>query len=169
MASGVASASSYLLSHNNTGDTSLSSSAPTGLEPNVDDGAPYYAIGKAELEILLWCKVKLQPMTSEIFEFKFWQLDSGEHAGKSEPIHGTHCLRSTADFRLPVSIWHVIVPGSTPWIVRRNVTSSYDIIHVASVHILFPFNNGSAVTISLVNHRHHSYIPFSALSALSPL
>ena len=51
--------------------TGAPSSSTVPLDPMVDDGAPYSAIGVVELELLMGHSVKMQPLPFKINHFKY--------------------------------------------------------------------------------------------------
>ena len=133
---------------------------PVALGPMVDDGAPYSALGSTELRLRGICDTSLDPIPPAIKNFKFWQFGSGAHSSPAKPILGSKHLFFKSDSGHNISICHIIVSGSSPWLIGRNVTTNCDIIYLSGDYIRFPNTAGKLDIISLINHDHHSYIPF---------
>ena len=53
---------------------------------------------------------------------------------------------------------HLIIDGSSPWLIGRNVTTKGNMIHANGNRLEFPQHNGLIDTINLVDHDMHSFI-----------
>lgn len=67
----------------------------------------------------------------------------------------------------PVEICHIIVGGSSPWLLCRTRFRMCYILHVAANCLRFPPSYGKSDTISLGDFDHHSYVPLKLVD-LSP-
>ena len=139
------------------------SQQPVSLGPMVDDGAPYSALGSTELRLLGLSDDNLDPIPSTIATFKYWQFGSGAHSSPAKPILGSTKLYFRSDSGQKISICHIVVSGSSPWLLGRNVTTNCDIIHLDGHYIRFKNIQRKNDKISLVNFEHHSYIPFRSV------
>ena len=133
------------------------------IGPLCDDGAPYSGLGQCELNILRsvllpnWDGV-LDPIPDKLASRPFWQYGVGDHASQAKPILGSVLLQAVTDDGVPVSIRHLVIEGSSQWIIGRNVTRNVDIIH--SNGNCLKLKNGSIIT--LIDHDLHSYVPYSS-------
>lgn len=131
--------------------------------PLLDDGAPYSGIGMSELQLLsqlllpLW-NGTLDPVPDCISGRANWQYGIGDHASASKPIIGSIVLEARSDDGGKVYVRHLVIAGSSQWIIGRNVTKSCDIIRSDGNYILLP--NKSKV--SLVDYDLHCYVPYEA-------
>lgn len=130
--------------------------------PMVDDGAPYSGIGIQELANLFesinceW-NGKLNPIPKTVRATPFWQYGSGSHSSKPRPILGPVDLQLTSDQGNPVTICHLVIEGSSPWVIRKNVTKHCDIIH-SNGNLLRFGSDSISDTVQLFEHDNHSYI-----------
>ena len=133
------------------------------LGPMLDDGAPYSALGIIELKMLRPI-IDMDPIPSPISEFEYWQFGSGAHSSAAKPILGSTNIKCKSDHGSPISIRHIIVQGSSPWVIGRNITRLCDIIHINGHYIRLPKTSGAHDRLSLVDYRHHSYVPMTAVA-----
>lgn len=109
----------------------------------IDDGAPYSDIGSIKLQLLRGStKVELRPLSDSIKYLTFWQLGFGAHACTAKPILGSSMLRFMSDNGRPIEICHIIVAGSSSWVLGRNITRVWEIRHVGANCVRFPPNYG---------------------------
>ena len=141
----------------------VSRQPPVALGPMVDDGAPYSALGSTELRLLGMTDDSLDPIPESISSFKFWQFGSGAHSSPAKPILGSKNINFKSYSGQMITICHIVVSGSSPWLIGRNVTTNCDIIHLNGHFIRFPNTRGTMDKITLTNHDHHSYVLFSAV------
>lgn len=132
--------------------------------PLLDDGAPYSGMGLSEFLLLQPMLIpnwdgSILPVPREIEACPFWQYGSGEHSSEPRNILGSVLLNATTDQRSPVYIRHLIIEGSSHWVVCRNVTRHCNIVHIDDNKIVFPKTRDS---ISLVDLQFHSHIPYGA-------
>ena len=101
------------------------------LGPLVDDGAPYSAIGYIELQLLLNSvnDVEIDPMPSCLENATQWQYGSGEHSSAPRKILGSYVLTLISDNGNEVRIRHLVLDGSSQWVIGKNVTGKCDILH----------------------------------------
>lgn len=86
-----------------------------------------------------------------------------KHASTASPIKGTVMIRFRSESSQNVDIRHIIVDGSSPWVIGRNVTRKCDIIHLNDNIIKFPSVNGVCDTMKMIDYNRHSYIPMSSV------
>lgn len=131
--------------------------------PLLDDGAPYSGLGEKELEALapvllpFWDKV-YEPIPASVASCPLWQYGSGTHSSKARKIVGSVVLCATSDQGSPVEIRHLVIEGSSQWIIGRNVTRHCDIEHIRSNSLLLPGSDSH--TISIEDRGFHSYLPY---------
>ena len=132
----------------------------------VDDGTPYAGMGLVKLEKLAriimpgWDRA-LGALPDKIRARPFWQYGRGKHASKARRILGTVMLTIDSDQGDPVSINHLVIEGSSPWVVGRNVTTKGNIIHANGDYLQFFQPDGDELTLDLIEHDMHSYLPRS--------
>ena len=105
----------------------------------------------------------MPPWYVSISKFRFWQFGTGAHSSPAKPILGSTFLKFKADSGQMIKICHIVVSGSSPWLIGSNVTTNCDIIHLKGHYIRFPNTTGNLDRMTLVNHQHHSYVPFRAV------
>jgi len=143
------------------------------IGPLLDDGAPYSGIGEEEFNMI---QKYVCPewtggygMLPDIVKNRpYWQYGIGSHASKSRRIIGSVVITARSDQGGDVSIRHLVIQGSSQWIIGRNVTSSCNMVRIGRNVLELPGNSG---TVSLVNHDLHCYVPFETFCAgyLEPL
>ena len=139
------------------------------IGPLLDDGAPYSGIGLEEflvMQPLLLPKWngKLDPVPDHLSSYKFWQYGSGEHASASRKIIGSVSLTAHTNNNHDVQIKHLIIEGSSQWVVGRNVTRRCNINHANGNTLQIPQINDY---ISLADNNFHSHIPLNTFTKLS--
>ena len=142
----------------------------TDLGPMVDDGAPYSALGIVELALV--CQPRsdsiedlITPLPESISQFRFWQFGSGKHASPAKPIRGSVMLNFKSDSGSLISIRHVVVDGSSPWVLGRNITRKCDIVHIGGNFIRFPpSSDGVSDTLTMIDFDLHRYVPITNTS-----
>ena len=113
----------------------------------------------------------IAPLPTAISHFRYWQFGSGQHASPAKPIRGSTMLRFRSDAGNEIEIRHIVIDGSSPWVIGRNVTRKCDIVHINGNYIRFPPSDGVSDTLSMSDYNLHSYIPLEAVlkpHALSP-
>ena len=136
--------------------------------PLVDDGAPYSAIGEVELQLVsseLIHKPELESKPDAVAEYDRWQYGQGDHSSFAKEIIGSVELFVTTDKKELISIRHLVIKGSSGWVIGRNVTSPCDIQHINGNALLLPIESGDK--ISMIDVDFHSYIPFSRFKSMS--
>lgn len=135
--------------------------------PLLDDGAPYSGMGLAEFKLIQPFVVpdwngSLDPLPEIIQDRPWWQYGQGRHASAAKRILGAVMITVTSDLGNPVQINHLIIDGSSQWIVGRNVTRRCKIDHMEDNKMELPKFNKTDPTdsISLVDYDLHSYIPY---------
>ena len=136
----------------------------TVIGPLLDDGAPYSGMGLSEFKILqeillpTW-NGEFDPVPADLGTH--WQYGNGEHSSESRKILGSVFLNVRTDKGNNTSIRHLIIYGSSQWVVGRNVTRKCDIEHIDQNRVVLPDQSD---WISLVDHEMHSYVPYSKFS-----
>lgn len=147
--------------------------APAHLDPLVDDGAPYSAIGQNELNLLQphllpnW-NGDVPPRPRSLENRRFWQYGNGSHASLQRLIVGSVVLSLTADCGSTVQVRHLVLDGSSQWVIGRNVTHQSDIVHVDGNLLSIPKPHNNRITVSMIDHDLHSYIPFASFMRAAP-
>ena len=74
-------------------------------------------------------------------------------------------LNFKSDSGYLISIRHVVVDGSSPWVLGRNITSKCDIVHIGGNFIRFPpSSDGVSDTLTMIDFDLHSYVPITNTS-----
>lgn len=110
------------------------------IAPLVDDGAEYSAIGIVELKLLQHSNeisLSLDPISNSLGSVTHWQFRYGPHASASRKILGSVVLTAKVDRGNDVKIRHVVVDGSSQWVIRRNLTSKTNILYAHTNVIQF--------------------------------
>lgn len=135
------------------------------LGPLIADGAPYSGIGHEEFldlqaSIMPCFNGVFDPLPPGIINRPFWQYGSGKHASPRKKIIGSICLNLLSDEGTNLQMRHLIIQGSSPWIIERNVTSQVDIIHRNGNYLEFSVSHSNTTnTLGLINSDLHSYLP----------
>lgn len=143
--------------------------SPRRKGPLLDDGAPYSAIGIVELRLLSGLKHidarHLEPKPPSIAHFDWWQYGQGDHASTRRRILGSFNITAMSDSANLIRIRHLIVDGSSQWVIGRNVTRESDILHYDGSRVLFPPVNGDRDSMLLIDDGLHSYLDLSRFPA----
>ena len=135
------------------------------LGPLVDDGAPYSAIGVVELKLLAkqfglphdW---SIKPVPDSFKGHSHWQYGTGEHASPAREILGSTVLSAQSDSGRTICITHLVLQGSSQWVLRKNITRKADIEHIDRNALTFKAH-GEHDCITLTNSEVLSYIMLS--------
>ena len=163
----------HMVSLSNNHDTEISSSIcqhayhgeKIQLGPLIDDGAPYSGMGLEEFlelkdTIMPSFDGMLDPLPATVAYRPFWQYGSGNHASSRRKILGSQLLSLLSDQGVKMKIRHLIIEGSSPWIIGRNVTRHTDIIHRKGNFLQFSLpQSNDTNTLQLIDHDFHSYLP----------
>ena len=133
--------------------------------PLLDDGAPYSGMGAKEFQILQpfiapnWSG-DYDPLPDCIADRPFWQYGCGNHSSESRKIIGSIFISAKTDGEGVIQIRHLIIQGSSQWLIGRNVTKHCNIVHINGHYLQSPSScDYSSNTISLLEHDFHSYVP----------
>ena len=143
-------------------------SAQSADDPCVDDGAPYSGLGEVEADKLFansgmnW-RDCLEPIPAHISNRPFWQYGAGEHSSLAKPIIGSIMLQMLTDNNNVIEIRHLIIQGSSQWVIGRNLTSKTNIVHIDGDYILLP--NGDHLSMIQGKDSLHSFLPSSKFRA----
>jgi len=135
--------------------------------PLLDDGAPYCGMGENEFKILQplilpnWTG-SFEDLPESIANRPFWQYGVGEHSSDIRRIIGSILVSANTDSGNTIWIRHLIIEGSSQWVVGRNVTRYCNIIHIGENKLCLPPSEVGNDSISLVNEDLHCYIPSKA-------
>ena len=130
------------------------------IGPLLDDGAPYSGLGIHELTILSpflhtnWNQ-KLDPLPAAIADSTHWQYGSGAHSSESRRMLGSIIISAKLNDGTDINIRHIVIEGSSQWVIGRNVTTKCDIIHTNGDYLKL----SDQVRIPLQNVDMHSYVP----------
>ena len=104
--------------------------------PLLDDAAPYSGMGTDEFELLApillpnW-NGEYEPLPESVSNRPYWQYGSGNHASESRRIIGSVMLFARTDLGNCVDIRHLIIEGSSQWLIGKNVTKHCNIEHIS--------------------------------------
>ena len=131
--------------------------------PMVDDGAPYSGLGITELRTLSsrimpgW-NGDLEPLPDCIADRPWWQYGNGDHSSETRRILGSVYLSVRGDSGITFRIRHLVIEGSTQWVIGRNFTTNVDILNASGSCVRCPLPNGGFETLKLQNFDMHSYV-----------
>ena len=139
----------------------------TPCGPLLDDGAPYSGLGTAEFhvlqpEVLPEWNQKFDPIPESVKHTPYWQYGTGSHASQRKRIVGSVLLTARCNDGTLIQIRHLLIEGSSPWVIGRNVTRKCNILHAEGDLLQVPVVNSNSVSLSLLEHELHSYIPSEA-------
>eukprot|EP00171_Calliarthron_tuberculosum_P002818 IDg2818t1 len=132
------------------------------IGPLLDDGAPYSGIGLAEFTMLQemilsnWSG-EFDPLLDDIKDRPLWQYGTGSHASETRKFLGSILLKCSTKINTDVMIRHLIIEGSSQWVIGRNLTKHCDIVHIDGKFIKLP----NCMKVEIVNLDLHSYLPYS--------
>lgn len=101
--------------------------------------------------------VSLEDIPSELDGCIFWQFGNGEHASPRRRIIGSVVLNIVTDSMNRITIRHLVIEGSSQWILGRNITLLCNIIHLGRHALQMPC--GESEYISLIDFDRHSHVP----------
>jgi len=133
-----------------------------GIGPLLDDGAPYSGMGIQEFKmiqpmILPEWNGKFDALPDSIKERPFWQYGSGSHSSPFRKIIGSILIPGKSNEGADIYVRHLVIEGSTQWLIGRNLTNCCDIIRIGKNELVLPHGCG---TITLKDHDLHCFVPF---------
>lgn len=136
---------------------------PSAFNLIVDGGAPYYAIGVTEICVLRsslgFPRLKhYDPMFSSLAQYKSWKYGEGSNLREERPILGSVNLNCRSDLGRSVVIHHLIIAGSSQWLICRNVTCACNQLRIDGHRVQFSFVNGVQDYLSIAEGDTHDYI-----------
>lgn len=140
--------------------SSANTTSSDELGPLVDDGAPYSEIVLVELNLFvdhLPSNPILETIPESLKEHTHCQYGTGRHASPARRILESIVLTAESDNRNPVRITHLLLDGSSQWVIGRNVTRKANIEHINRNALVFMIGDHRDY-ISLVYHNFLSYI-----------
>ena len=135
--------------------------------PLVDDGAPYSGLGMQQPadiaeQIMIGWNGQLGRLPPEVRDRPYWQYGSGTYSSMRRRILGSNVLSMRSDQNEQVDVTHLVIEGSSQWVIGRNVAKRTDIIHLDGNYIRFNHVSGPKFsTVQLEDHGDHSYIPLN--------
>lgn len=72
----------------------------------------------------------MEPKPECLADYTHFQYGTGEHYSASRKIIGSVHIDAFADSGLKFSIRHLLLDGSSPWVVGKNVTRHSNILHL---------------------------------------
>ena len=139
------------------------------LGPLLDDGAPFSAIEQVELSlpadhIGLSPNPKIDAIPQALGSHAHWQYGTGEPASPARRILGSIVLTATSDHGTPVRITHLVLEGSSQWVIGRNVTRKANIEHIGRNALVF-YGDGECEYISIINYNFLSYLSIDSFKS----
>lgn len=137
---------------------------PEDIVPLVDDGAECSAIDMIELKLLFnddsSSGLAFDPIPDSLNGVTHWHFGTGQHASAFRKILGWTALTAESDNDQNINNRHILIEGSSQWVIGRNVTSKINILHVGrnAVQLL---KDTSQDYISMKSRERLSYIPLS--------
>ena len=137
--------------------------------PLLDDGAPYSGIGLHEFTVLQpmllpkW-NGKCDAIPYEFNDFPYWQYGSGSRSSEKRKLLGSININLTSDQHNLISIRHLIIDGSSQWLIGRNVTKHCNIVHINENKLVLPDQNDY---VTLQDVHYHTHIPYQSFITIS--
>lgn len=128
----------------------------------LDDGAPCSGLGlEAFIQLFSTFNFKwngpLGSLPESIESSSFWQYGNGSQRSVSKRILESLYLNLSIDQGHPVTICHLFIEGSSPYVTGPIITKLCDIIHRDGNFLQFE-NHHNAPNFTLVDKELHSYI-----------
>lgn len=125
--------------------------------PLVDDGAPYSAIGLAELQVLLShvginLQDSLQSTLTELDGYTHWRHGPGKHSGTRRRIIEYSFITLLPDTGRIIYVCYVFLERSSQWALGKYIASKVDIEHVCRLAMTF-LVGGIVDFTSLINYE----------------
>lgn len=143
---------------------SLADSDYVYIGPTVDDGASYSSIGITELNQirndLIHIITSIDPKPPGWSRFEYLRFGGGAHASPSRKILGSVPIFVRTNSGSLASIRHLVIEGSSLWLIGRNVTRRCDILHIDCNRIRLS-RTPNEDYIDMKDHNQHSHIDFS--------
>ena len=99
----------------------------------------------------------------------YWQHGIGEHSSQSNKIIGSVLIDLEADQENTIRIRHLVIQGSSQWIIGRYSTKNCNILRMNGSQMQLPTLTSSRKHMSIcpVNYDLHCYIPLSVFGIKS--
>ena len=113
------------------------------IAPLLGDGAPYSRLGIHELKILSpylrtnWHE-QLEPLPAAITDRIHWQYGSASHSTDSRRMLGSVMITARLNDGTEINIRHIVIDGSSQWLIGRNVTTNCAIIRTNGNYLKLP-------------------------------
>ena len=98
---------------------------------------------------------KLDPLPQAIADRTHWKYGSGSHLSDSRRMLGSIMISAKLNDGTMINIRHIVIEGSSQWLIGKNATNKCDIIHSSGNY--FKLTDHSK--IPLKNGFMHSYVP----------
>lgn len=90
----------------------------------------------------------LTPIPIRLKGHTHWKYGTGEHSSPVRRIPGPILLTVRADCGRDVNTGHMVLEGSTKWVIGRNVTRNVNIEHIGRTEITFVDEVPEAITLT---------------------
>lgn len=132
-----------------------------GLVPHIDPFESYSATGKMELDLLKPCLIAQSSLlVSEPPMFCLYQCGkygSGSHADGACWVLGSVRILACTDAESVTSKRHLVIQGSSEWLIVRSLTRRCDLRHISCPAIHLPTLT-PADCISMINFENHTHL-----------
>lgn len=111
--------------------------------PLLDDCAPYSGVGFVELSIIKqlifpnW-NGSLDKISESIADRPYWQYGIGEHSNSARKIMASLFIDVRTDGGNVINIRHLVIEGSSRWVIGRNVTKHCNTYILVEMHYSYP-------------------------------
>lgn len=99
----------------------------------------------------------------------FWQYGTRQHHSEGRAILGSVVLPATAPDNSLLLIRHLVLDGSSQWVVGRNVTSRSNILHMDDSFLVTTGLDGAPLRLPPLDRNHHLLLPQSLFAPNTPL
>ena len=103
---------------------------------------------------------QLAPIPDSLNGHTHWQYGKGKHASPARLILGSIVLTVLSDNDRSVCITHLVLDGSSQWVIGQNVTRKSNIERKEENAVVFDAD-GERDSISMIDHEFLSYLPLN--------
>lgn len=91
-------------------------------------------------------------------KYELWKYGLGAHASAAKRIIGSIEIFVRSQNNAIVSIRHLLIGGSSSWVIGRNITRPYNMLHIGENALQLPRMKGDK--IPMIDNKFHSYIAY---------
>lgn len=152
--------------------SNIGCSSSNSLGPILDSGAPFSAIGVTEL-IVLRKSIGVSPLNSydpiprQLASYKYWKYGVGSQSSSKRLIMVYVVLNCRSDLKCQISIRHLVIQGSSQWLIGRNMKLPCNHLRIKINRIQFSVSNGVQYYLSMIDSAPHEFISLDRFTNVS--